>query len=114
MFEYTVCLFYFNVVLFQVNFIFYNLLFLCLFAATVFCYHTCNIKTIDVCTLTTAQTKGGSPRGNDTGGINGVGGPGGVKGSKTGRGRGRASGASPRGRSPHIESDILGGRATSS
>ena len=54
--------------------------------------------------------KGGSPRGSDTGGSNGVNGPGGGKTAKTGRGRGRASGASPRGRSPHIDSDILGGR----
>ena len=58
--------------------------------------------------------KGGSPRGNDTGGNNGIGGPSGGKSGKNNRGRGRASGASPRGRSPHIDSDILGGRTPAS
>ena len=58
------------------------------------------------------QIQGGSPRGNDTGGPNGI--PGGGKTGKNGRGRGRASGASPRGRSPHVETDILGGRIPAS
>ena len=40
--------------------------------------------------------------------------PGGGKSGKNGRGRGRSSGASPRGRSPHIEPDILGGRIPAS
>ena len=58
------------------------------------------------------KLEGGSPRGNDTGGPNGM--PGGGKSGKNGRGRGRSSGASPRGRSPHIEPDILGGRIPAS
>ena len=73
-----------------------------------------NIKNpSDACSLTNlTKIEGGSPRGNDTGGPNGI--PGGGKSGKNGRGRGRSSGASPRGRSPHIEPDILGGRIPAS
>ena len=58
-----------------------------------------------------------SPRGSESGSNNGVGGPSGGKSGKSGRGRSRASvvaGASPRGRSPHIDSDILGGMISTS
>ena len=61
-----------------------------------------------------SNDKGGSPRGNDSGGNNAVSGPNGGKTGKNSRGRGRASGASPRGRSPYIDSDILGGRTPAS
>ena len=65
-------------------------------------------------TYDSSNETGGSPRGNDTGGNNGVGGPTGGKSGKNNRGRGRTSGASPRGRSPQIDPDILGGRTPAS